>query len=175
MSEMIVRHAVAADLPALGAIERDAGELYRSVGYDFCADGPVTGDDELRETLAQGAVLVAEHTGRLGGFALIQRLDSRAYLAELSVARACQKRGIGRRLIARAECWARAQGLAEMTLTTFRDVPWNAPFYARSDYQAFAPDATHPGLRAIQARQAAAGIAKRPRVAMRKRLREDRG
>ena len=72
MGEVIVRKGAIADLPALGAVERDAGELYRSVGYDFCADGPVTGEDELRDALAHGAVLVAEHAGRPVGFALVE-------------------------------------------------------------------------------------------------------
>jgi DNA invertase Pin-like site-specific DNA recombinase len=49
-------------------------------------------------------------------------------------------------------------------------VPWNALFCARLGYRVLTPDATHPDLLAIQARHVAAGIAQRPRVAMRKRL-----
>lgn len=30
---------------------------------------------------------------------------------------------------------ARAQGHAELSLTTFRDVPWNAPYYARLGFR----------------------------------------
>ena len=41
-----------------------------------------------------------------------------------------------RTLIAAAEDWARGQGHRGLSLTTFIDVPWNGPWYAK---QGFAP------------------------------------
>jgi hypothetical protein len=40
-----------------------------------------------------------------------------------------QRRGLGGALVSTVCTWARAQGCPTVTLTTFRDVPWNGPFY----------------------------------------------
>jgi len=41
-----------------------------------------------------------------------------------------QQQGHGRRLMQAAIDWARQRRLQAVTLTTFRSIPWNAPFYA---------------------------------------------
>ena len=48
-------------------------------------------------------------------------------------------RGIGRALL-RAGCdWAAARGYPELTLATYRDVPWNGPFYASEGFVEVGP------------------------------------
>lgn len=167
-----IRPATAADVPHLPAIERDAAQLFRTIGYDFCADGPVRDGDEHLRGLIRGALFVAEtEEERLAGFVLLWRVDGRAHVTELSVARAHQGQGIGTALMARAEDWARLQGYREITLTTFRDVPWNAPHYRRLGYAAFTPGPWREGLAEILAQEAGFGFAAKPRIAMRKALR----
>ncbi len=166
-----IRPGTAADLPALAAIERDAAELFREVGYDFCADGPNRGDEELRTALEHGAVFIAcARNGRICGFALIWRIDGCAHLLELAVSRRDQGKRLGRRLVDASEAWVRDAGLSEITLTTFRDVPWNAPLYERLGYRVFEPEAWRTGLAAVQHEEAESGFAVEPRVAMRKAL-----
>jgi hypothetical protein len=58
-----------------------------------------------------------------------------------------------------------------MTLTTFADVPWNAPYYERCGFRVMAADEITPGLAAIRAAEAAAGLDRWPRVCMIRRLR----
>jgi ribosomal protein S18 acetylase RimI-like enzyme len=41
------------------------------------------------------------------------------------------RRGIGTALVRTVEEWADSGEFSEITLTTYRDLPWNAPFYAR--------------------------------------------
>lgn len=166
-----VRRGARADLPLLGDIERDAAELYREVGYDFCAEGPVRDTEELHTALETGVVFVAcAPDGRTCGFALVWRVDGCAHLLELAVSRRDQGKRLGRRLIDAAEGWAKAEGLAEMTLTTYRDVSWNAPLYERLGYEVFEPESWRSGLAAIQHEEAESGFAVQPRVAMRKAL-----
>jgi hypothetical protein len=57
-----------------------------------------------------------------------------------------------------------------MTLTTYRDVAWNAPFYRRLGYREFAPGPDRPALLALIEKEAKWGFAARPRLAMRKPL-----
>lgn len=63
----------------------------------------------------------------------------------------------------------RGRGIAEVTLTTFRDVPWNAPYYARLGFEEI-PDAeadADPHLGPRLADQVAHGLPRESRVAMR--------
>jgi GNAT superfamily N-acetyltransferase len=53
------------------------------------------------------------------------------HVIELAVAQTFQRRGLGRRLLDAARGWAEDKDLSALTLTTFRHVAWNAPFYAR--------------------------------------------
>ncbi|BFV60853.1 hypothetical protein KCMC57_up59570 [Kitasatospora sp. CMC57] len=45
-----------------------------------------------------------------------------------------------------------------LTLTTFAEVPWNAPYYVRCGFEVIEGDEVGPGLRAIRAREAAHGL-----------------
>jgi GNAT superfamily N-acetyltransferase len=65
------------------------------------------------------------------GFLAAYELDGAFHIAELSVASSQQRRGIGAELIAFALIEAQAGGFRSATLTTYRDLAWNAPFYAR--------------------------------------------
>ena len=50
--------------------------------------------------------------------------------------------GIGAGLVRAAQIDARNTGIKALTLTTFRDVAWNAPFYARLGFAA-----SHEGMK----------------------------
>jgi hypothetical protein len=53
-----------------------------------------------------------------------------------------------------------------VTLTTFADVPWNAPYYRRLGFADVPPGAQGPGLRRLRAHEAEVGLDRWPRVAM---------
>jgi predicted N-acetyltransferase YhbS len=75
---------------------------------------------------------------------------------------------VGRALLAHAAGRAGEEGLTGMTLTTFAEVPWNAPYYARLGFRVLAEAELTPGLRAIRAAEAAHGLDRWPRVCMRR-------
>lgn len=58
--------------------------------------------------------------------------------------------------------------LPALTLTTFPDVPWNAPYYARLGFRVLADGDVGPQLRRIRAHEAELGLDRWPRVAMRR-------
>ena len=73
-------------------------------------------------------------------------------------------------LIEQAVAWAGQRGLGAVTLTTFTDVPWNAPYYERLGFRRLSGDELTPGLKAIRAREAAIGLDRWPRCCMRRDL-----
>jgi GNAT superfamily N-acetyltransferase len=167
--KFFLRPASAVDIAAMRAIERRAGELFRTIGYDFCADGPNREPDEHERVMRTGLTLIAE-TDEPVAFAMFEPMDGEVHLVEIDVAPDHQRQGIARRLIEAGEDWARRKAFDAMTLTTYRDVAWNAPFYRRLGFVEFEPGPERPGLLDTIEKEAAWGFALRPRIAMRKRI-----
>ncbi len=68
--------------------------------------------------------------GALVGFAHLTSYDEVAHLEQLAVLPAYGRRGIGGALVRAAMEEARWAGSTRLSLCTFRDLPWNGPFYA---------------------------------------------
>ncbi|WP_411757210.1 hypothetical protein [Streptomyces venezuelae] len=60
--------------------------------------------------------------------------------------------------------------MTALTLTTFADVPWNAPYYARIGFRPLADAELTPALRTIRAHEAELGLDRWPRLCMRRDL-----
>ena len=118
-----------------------------------------------------GFVLVAEHLETTAlpsdpvGFVHVLEIDGHAHLEQLSVLPSYGRRGIGRRLVQAALSEARNRGHRTITLRTYRDVPWNAPFYASCGFTETEPDSAL--LRSLVATETALGLFEYgPRVQM---------
>ncbi|WP_110971634.1 GNAT family N-acetyltransferase [Pseudomonas huaxiensis] len=130
---MPVRPAHPQDAHLLPAIERSAAEAFLAVErLVWVAAHQVLSVEEHLGFINKGLLWVAvDEQDRPLGFLCASIQDDGLHIDELSVARSHQGQGLGRELIATAEAWAQAQRFTALTLTTFREVPWNAPFYAR--------------------------------------------
>ena len=137
----VVRRARQNDAAALPAIERSAAELFRTdPTLAWLADTDVASAAQHRHAIDNAHVWVAETTSaQLAGFIRALDFDNLLHIEELSVSLAFQGLGVGRRLVLTAIEHARHEQLRAVTLTTFRDVPWNAPFYQRMGFVEVAP------------------------------------
>lgn len=105
----------------------------------------------------RGFILVAEdtETRAIIGFVHVLEVDELAHLEQLSVHPNHGRRGYGRRLVEAAEDEARRRGYAWLSLRTYADVPWNAPFYARLGFVETTPATDfHQRLAAVEQRLA---------------------
>lgn len=100
------------------------------------------------------------------GFAASRAYGRELHLHEMSVARAFQGRRIGTTLLKALQIDARNSGLRAITLNTFRDVPWNAPFYARHGFVIVEDLDAHPRLAESLVRAEAVGLPVERRCAM---------
>lgn len=132
---IVVRLAETADIPALLAIEHSAAEAFRATEYAWVADDTVTEVVAYPDLVAARTVWVAEAAGVPVGFVASRRHDTELHVLELDVHYDYQRKGIGRALMARAIEAACNTGCVAVTLTTFRDVAWNAPFYRRLGFE----------------------------------------
>lgn len=161
-----IRPTTSDDVAALPALERAAGERFRDdPDLAWLAEGDVISAEQHLGYAERGLSWLALANERPVGFLLAEAHPSSLFIVELSVDLAWQGNGIGRQLIARAADHARKVGLTSLTLTTFRDVPWNAPFYAKLGFE-YVTELT-PELREKREEEAAHGLAYNSRCAMR--------
>ncbi|GGX31312.1 GNAT family N-acetyltransferase [Streptomyces lomondensis] len=163
-----IRPAAPAELPALQDIERAAGALFRDLGMPEIADDEPPGLDVLERYRGAGRCWVATEAGdRPIAYLVAEPVDGALHIEQVSVHPRAARQGVGRALLAYAAGRAREEGLTALTLTTFAEVPWNAPYYARLGFRTLDERDLTPGLRAIRAREAQHGLDRRPRVCMR--------
>ena len=166
-----IRQAEIEDAPLLPGIERSAGRAFRSIqGLSWIAGDAVISEDEHRDLIRAGTSWVAEDGEGPLGFLAAQAVPPALHLWEMAVRLDRQGRGLGTRLIEVAESAARGRGLGELTLTTFREVPWNEPFYNRLGFETLTRERAGDRLGAILDREAASGLPAARRCAMRKTL-----
>ncbi|MGH8380790.1 GNAT family N-acetyltransferase [Pseudomonas sp.] len=132
-----IRPARDDDADLLPAIERSAAQAFLACeGLQWIASEDVLSAAQHRVFIAAGHTwVVVDEKDRPQGFLCGQDCGEDWHIVELSVAQALQGRGQGRRMITTASAWAQAQSFAGLTLTTFTQVAWNAPFYARLGFE----------------------------------------
>lgn len=141
-----VRPARLEDVGLLGPIERSAASVFREAGLAWLADGETMDPADLAASCRCGLLWVAtDARDRPVGFLAAQVLDGHLHIAELSVALTHQRQGIGNRLVEAAIAHGRRTEFDAVTLTTYRDLPWNGPFYARFGFVEIDPGEAGPG------------------------------
>lgn len=161
-----LRPAVEEDLKDLGAVERDAGRRFADVLPIIADDGSIP-EHVLRSAIADKRVVVAVIGDATVGYAWWSVVDAEAHLEQVSIIGAVAGHGVGRRLIDWTQAEARRAGLLAMTLTTFRDIPWNGPLYERYGFVPLDEAQLPPELAARRASERDNGLDVAPRVAMR--------
>ena len=128
---LTIREATSADTTSIFQVEAAARSLLYPHGVDLEAIEIPVG---FEESISWDVALVAEIQGTVVGSVRSSDLGA-GWLAldQLSVDPAYAQRGIGRRLLVALADRARELGYLTITGTTFRAVPFNAPFYADLD------------------------------------------
>jgi ribosomal protein S18 acetylase RimI-like enzyme len=121
------------------ATDVDFGSLLRLINTAFAVehffkDEDRLDDAKLRSYFSKGSFLVIEENDQLVAAVYIERNGDRAYLGLLSVDPAQQKRGLGRRLNAAAEEFAREMGARFMDLTVVNLRTELPPIYEKLGY-----------------------------------------
>lgn len=158
------------DVVHIPAIELAAAQLLSGHAPESALN-ETTELDVLHEAQRHGRLWVALATDAPVGFAHAELIEpATAHLEEVDVDPAHGRRGLGTRLVLTLCEWAMSHGYEAVTLTTFRDVPWNMPFYARLGFEVVAGSELTPALRAIVDNEARRGLDPARRVVMRRPL-----
>ncbi|EKO38435.1 MAG: putative acetyltransferase [Solidesulfovibrio magneticus str. Maddingley MBC34] len=153
-------------LPMLNAVELAAARIFP----DKYLPEPILSDklpmDVLLAAKEQGLLWVAvDAVGLPVGYILVQVVDGLALLAQVDVHPDHGSQGLGTALMRHAMGKIREKGFSECYLTTFSDIAWNAPFYAKLGFGIVGEAAMPKALAAILREEQERGL--RNRVAMR--------
>lgn len=163
-----IRLARLDDAPLLPAIEHSAAQAFQLIdGLGWLASAGTLTVERHRQWIALSTCWVAvDANDQPQGFLCAERQGDDLHIHEVSVARSLHGQGWGRKLVEAAMDATRSQALRAVTLTTFRQVPWNAPFYRRLGFELQAEASLDQRLAGMLADEYAHGFEPGSRCAM---------
>ena len=154
-------------IPALAKIEMDAAQQFSLDDLPAKLRTQTIASTELNEALRHNLLwVVVSKAGSPVGFAVAKRLEVNLHILEMDVHPEHQRRGIGRTLVQEIISLAYQSGYRAITLTTYRYVSWNAPWYERLGFRALQQEELGSGLQGILREEAERGLNPERRVAM---------
>jgi len=127
-----IRFAQPADADLIEQIENEADRLLTDRLNPEQWPAAPSGNERLAQP---GFLLIIEvQKGNIAGFAHVIEVDTMCHLEQLSVRPEHSRRGLGRELLDAARERAQERGYKQISLRTYADIPWNAPFYERAGF-----------------------------------------
>lgn len=155
MPQITIRAGTAEDFALLPDLEARADQSYLTLpGLETLLDEINITDDAGPETEPGTELFMAETEAPIG-FVYAYDADDCTFISQIAVVPEAQKLGAGTALLNAIADAAQQAGKRGVTLMTFRDVPWNAPFYAKRGYTILTPAEMGPELASLFARDVA--------------------
>jgi GNAT superfamily N-acetyltransferase len=128
------------DCSKLIAVEQACNTMFDAFGLFFDSE-QVMSEEMHRIHQQDGRSWVAvDELDQPVGFAVACEVEGDGHLEVLGVHPDHGRHGIGRALVETVCAWVSARGYPALTLTTERDIPWNAPFYAKLGFEMVPPE-----------------------------------
>ncbi|OIK02838.1 GNAT family N-acetyltransferase [Streptomyces sp. MUSC 14] len=161
-----VRPFRTSDLETLVEVSIAADTLFAEHGLLLPPDDPAQTVREAEHVFVTGEPVV--------GFTTVTTVDGNLHLAQLSVHPKHGRQGLGGLLLDAVVRHGLSRGLPAITLTTFRDVPFNAPWYRARGFADLDRSQWGPDLQRVWQEEAEAGVEVAPRIAMSRPLADHR-
>src|SRR5262245_61652966 len=164
----IITSARERDIGLLAAIELSAATLLIGHAPESVLM-KTTSRDVLEKAQRDGHLWVALADDAPVGFAHVELIEPHAaHLEEIDVRPDHGRRGLGTKLVMHVCEWATIAGYEAVSLSTFRDVPWNMPFYARLGFMVVPDSELSSALRGVVDDEHSRGLDSSRRVVMRR-------
>lgn len=149
-----IRPARAADIGRLNTIEQAADRTAYTGILEHADALPLDPAAALDVARRAGHLWVATNSDdQPVGYCYVRFLGGEPHVEEVSVHPDHGRQGLGRALVEAALGWARAAGHERLTLNTFRELRWCAPFYASLGFTEVPRDAASPEIQALLAEE----------------------
>ena len=176
--QIFIRHATCSDIPDIQAIERSASHLFQQSPYpELSAFSPISVETYQTAFCCDHPILIAEYCQRdqsnneqkalkKAGFAYGLPWGDGLHLQEISVHADFQRLGIGKTLLSAFILVAKHRSSNFISLTTYSDIAWNAPFYQSFGFQTLARQSIPKHLETVLQREIDQGANAATRIAM---------
>lgn len=168
--DYLVRLAKEADIVAIPKIEQAAAVMFEPyldwLGLSTDRMKGLTTLRFLQRAQADGRLWVGIVNDEPVGFVVVKFLALCCFVVELDVHPKYGRRGIGSALMRMCCQEAQRRGFEQIVLTTFRQVPWNIPFYERLGFTILPEALWSAEVRAIVQHEARYGFAPEKRAVM---------
>lgn len=163
-----IRLANQQDAKYLPAVEKSAAQTFlghEKFGWIAQGDGQ-TEKDHLEFIQLQMEWIAVNNSDEPIGFINFEKHENSLHICELSVCQQWQGKGIGKQLIKQVFNTAVNLGIARITLTTFCEIPWNAPYYQRLGFSIIEKENLISALQKIVQHELDIGFEPQDRCAM---------
>jgi GNAT superfamily N-acetyltransferase len=162
-----IRSARVEELTLLAHIEQSAAIRFLDTPYAFLVDAKPLPLEFVQQRFQAGQVWVAvDQQDTVIGFALAREVDGTLYLQEIDIEPKHGQKGLGYALVDTVRSWANLSDYGVMSLSTFRDIPWNAPFYSKLGFRILDESELTAGFQQIRWQEREAGLPISDRVIM---------
>ena len=168
---ILIRYGKLDELEQLRDIERRAGIVFAEHDMpDIAADEPPSVDVLKQYCTREHLWVAADNHNQPVAYLVASVVDDCAHIDQVSVDTGQAGKRIGSALIDTLEIWAQAHNLVAITLTTFADIPWNAPYYRKLGFQDIDESQMTNGLKQIRDEEKQMGLDRWPRICMRRNI-----
>ncbi|MCY1060468.1 GNAT family N-acetyltransferase [Nannocystis sp. SCPEA4] len=152
-------------------IERRSASRFLGTERAALADDEPTDAETLRRRIAEAGLWVVEdESGSPVAFVMFREVEGCGYVEQIDVLPEHARRRLGARLLDTVAAVGRTRGWPALLLSTFKDVPWNAPYYRRLGFVDLDDAVLGRELLQIRAEHEARGLDETARVFMRRAL-----
>ena len=167
-----IRLGSADEIYKVAPLEQAAAEAYRTIGMDAIADDAPIPESVLLEAAEEQRFWVAVEYGVLKAYLLGDFLPQSLHIDQVTVHPDASRRGLGALMIESVSADPRAKERGLITLTSFANVPWNAPYYERIGFIDIDRKDWPEGVAEKVAAEEEKGLAAWPRVVMQREIPE---
>ena len=162
-----IRSARGEELTLLAHIEQSAAIRFLDTPYAFLVEAKPLPLEFVQRRFQAGQVWVAvDQQDTVIGFALTREVDGTLYLQEIDIEPKHGQKGLGSALVNTVRSWANLSDYSVMSLSTFRDISWNAPFYLKLGFRILDESELTAGFQQIRWQECESGLPISDRVIM---------
>ena len=132
-----IKLARSEDLSDLKEVELEAAELFSEEDLPSALRSNIIDPNEIEKARREKRLwlVIEDRSNKIVGFALLTQEDNQIHIKEIDVHPQHGRKGLGTRLFKKIIYWAKDHGYQFITLTTFRHLSWNAPFYQKVGFR----------------------------------------
>lgn len=168
-----IRLGSADEIHKIAPLEHAAAEAFRTIGMDAIADDAPMSEADLLQAVEAQRLWVAVEYGVLKAYLVGDFLPQSLHIDQVTVHPDASRRGLGALMIESVSADPRSKERGLITLTSFANVPWNAPYYERIGFIDIAKEDWPEGVAAKVEIEQAKGLAAWPRVVMQREIPEE--